>query len=333
MLCLNATYHVTGKGGERRIAAREFYQGAYFTALEAGDVLTAVRIPVPAAGHGSAYEKLKRKIGDYATAAAAVVLTMSGGKVASCSIGLTNVAETPLWAEEAAKILIGSTLDAATVKKAVAAAEAITAPATDARGPAHYRTKMAGVMLTPRARLAPKQKPAARGGKRTMAKSHIKMTVNGKAVEELVEPRTLLIHFLREQLSLTGPHIGCETSHCGACTVDLDGKSVKSCTMFAVQADGADIRTIEGMANADGTLHALQEGFREMHGLQCGFCTPGMITRAYRLLQENKNPSEEEIRYGISGNLCRCTGYQNIVKAIQYAAAKLAGVPFQEAAE
>jgi carbon-monoxide dehydrogenase small subunit len=166
-----------------------------------------------------------------------------------------------------------------------------------------------------------------------MAKSHIKMTVNGNAVEELVEPRTLLIHFLREQLMLTGPHIGCETSHCGACTVDLDGKSVKSCTIFAVQADGADIRTIEGMANADGTLHALQEGFREMHGLQCGFCTPGMITRAYRLLQENNNPSEEEIRYGISGNLCRCTGYQNIVKAIQYAAAKLAGVPFQEAAE
>jgi carbon-monoxide dehydrogenase small subunit len=166
-----------------------------------------------------------------------------------------------------------------------------------------------------------------------MAKSHIKMTVNGKPVEELVEPRTLLIHFLREQLSLTGPHIGCETSHCGACTVDLDGKSVKSCTMFAVQADGADIRTIEGMANADGTLHALQEGFRQMHGLQCGFCTPGMILRAYRLLQENNNPSEEEIRYGISGNLCRCTGYQNIVKAIQYAAAKLAGVPFQEAAE
>jgi carbon-monoxide dehydrogenase medium subunit len=148
MMCLGASYHVVGKNGERRIAAREFYQGAYFTALEAGDVLTAVRIPVPPAGHGYAYEKLKRKIGDYATAAAAVVLTMSGGKVASCSIGLTNVAETPLWAEEAAKILVGSTLDTATVKRAVAAAEAITAPAVDARGPALYRTKMAGVMLT-----------------------------------------------------------------------------------------------------------------------------------------------------------------------------------------
>jgi aerobic carbon-monoxide dehydrogenase medium subunit len=148
MMCLGATYHVMGQGGERRIAARDFYQGAYFTALETGNVLTAVRIPMPPAGHGSAYEKLKRKIGDYATAAAAVVLTLSGGKVATCSIGLTNVAETPLWAEEAAKILVGSSLDAATVKKAVAAAEAITAPASDARGPAQYRTKMAGVMLT-----------------------------------------------------------------------------------------------------------------------------------------------------------------------------------------
>jgi len=166
-----------------------------------------------------------------------------------------------------------------------------------------------------------------------MAKSHITLTVNGKSVEALVEPRTLLIHFLREQLSLTGPHIGCETSHCGTCTVDLDGKSVKSCTMFAVQANGTDVRTIEGMAAADGSLHVLQEAFREMHGLQCGFCTPGMILRAYRLLQENPKPTEDEIRMGISGNLCRCTGYQNIVKAIQYAAAKMAGVPFQEAAE
>jgi aerobic carbon-monoxide dehydrogenase small subunit len=166
-----------------------------------------------------------------------------------------------------------------------------------------------------------------------MPKTHVSMTVNGKAVEGLVEPRTLLIHFLREDLGLTGPHIGCETTHCGACTVDLDGKSVKSCTVFAVQADGASIVTIEGIAAPDGTLHALQEGFREMHGLQCGFCTPGMITRAWRLLQENPNPSEDDIRIGISGNLCRCTGYQNIVKAIQYAAAKTSGAQFKEAAE
>ena len=166
-----------------------------------------------------------------------------------------------------------------------------------------------------------------------MPKTQVSLKVNGKAIDALVEPRTLLIHFLREQLNLTGPHIGCDTSHCGACTVDCDGKSVKSCTMFAVQAAGAEIRTIEGMAQPDGTLHALQEGFREMHGLQCGFCTPGMIVRAWRLLQENKNPTDAEIRFGIAGNLCRCTGYQNIVKAIQYAAAKINGVPLQEAAE
>jgi len=147
MMCLGATYHIAGKGGERRVAARQFYQGAYVTALQTGDLLTAVRIPVPAPGHGYAYEKLKRKIGDYATAAAAVMLTMKDGKVEDCSIGLTNVADTPLWAEEASKILTGSSLDAPTIKRAVAAAEAITSPASDARGPAVYRTKMAGVMV------------------------------------------------------------------------------------------------------------------------------------------------------------------------------------------
>jgi carbon-monoxide dehydrogenase medium subunit len=160
MMCLNAVYYIAGKSGGRRIAAREFYQGAYFTALEPGEILTAVRIPTPPAGHGFAYEKLKRKVGDYATAAAAVVLTMNGGRVATCSIGLTNVAETPLWAEEAGKILAGSGLDAATVKRAVAAAEAITAPASDARGPARYRTKMAGVML---ARALARAQSRARG--------------------------------------------------------------------------------------------------------------------------------------------------------------------------
>jgi carbon-monoxide dehydrogenase small subunit len=157
-----------------------------------------------------------------------------------------------------------------------------------------------------------------------MAKMHVKLTVNGKPVEALAEPRTLLIHFLREELSLTGSHIGCETSHCGACTVDLNGRSVKSCTVFVAQANGGEVTTIEGIAGADGGLHPLQEMFREHHGLQCGFCTPGMITRAWRLLQDNPTPSEDEIRFGMSGNICRCTGYQNIVKAIQAASATLA---------
>lgn len=164
-----------------------------------------------------------------------------------------------------------------------------------------------------------------------MGKMHIKLTVNGREVEALSEPRTLLIHLLREELNLTGPHIGCDTSHCGACTVDLNGKSVKSCTVFVAQANGAEVTTIEGIANPDGSLHVLQEAFREHHGLQCGFCTPGMITRAYRLLQENPDPTEDEIRHGISGNLCRCTGYQNIVKSIQVAAGQLNAA--KEAAE
>jgi carbon-monoxide dehydrogenase small subunit len=159
-----------------------------------------------------------------------------------------------------------------------------------------------------------------------MPKKIIHLTVNGRAHEEAVEPRTLLVHFLREQLNLTGAHIGCETSHCGACTVDIDGRSVKSCTHLAVQCDGAEVLTVEGLASLSkeaGVLHAVQEGFYKEHGLQCGFCTPGMLVRSYRLLIDNPNPSEEEIRAGISGNLCRCTGYQNIVKAIQYAAKKL----------
>ncbi|HEV2977317.1 MAG TPA: (2Fe-2S)-binding protein [Casimicrobiaceae bacterium] len=156
-----------------------------------------------------------------------------------------------------------------------------------------------------------------------VTKQAVSFKLNGKPVDVLVEPRELLIHTLREKLLHTGPHIGCETSHCGACTVDLDSKSVKSCTVLTVQCEGAEVLTIEGFEQG-GVLHALQEGFTEQHGLQCGYCTPGMITRAYRLLKESPNPSEEEIRYWMSGNLCRCTGYQNIVKAVQQAASKLA---------
>jgi len=155
-----------------------------------------------------------------------------------------------------------------------------------------------------------------------MSKKLIRVKVNGKMVEKAVEPRMLLVHFLREECNLTGAHIGCETSHCGACTVDLGGQSVKACTHLAVQCDGSEVLTVEGLAQG-GVLHAVQEGFYKEHGLQCGFCTPGMLMRTYRLLQENPNPTEEEVRAGISGNLCRCTGYQNIVKAVLYAAAKL----------
>ncbi|MDP7061230.1 MAG: (2Fe-2S)-binding protein, partial [Candidatus Marinimicrobia bacterium] len=149
----------------------------------------------------------------------------------------------------------------------------------------------------------------------------ISMTVNGKSCSGEVESRQLLVHFLRDQLLLTGTHVGCDTSQCGSCTILMNGQAVKSCTMFAVQADGAEVTTIEGMAS-NGDLHPLQEGFREEHGLQCGFCTPGMIMTAADLLENNPNPSEDEIRHGLEGNYCRCTGYNNIVKAVQYAANK-----------
>jgi carbon-monoxide dehydrogenase small subunit len=149
--------------------------------------------------------------------------------------------------------------------------------------------------------------------------TQISLTVNGKARKALVEPRTLLVHFLREHLNLTGTHVGCDTSQCGACTVLVDGRSAKSCTMFAVQADGSSITTIEGLA-ASGDLHPVQTGFWEEHGLQCGYCTPGMILSGVALLKDNPHPSDREIREGISGNFCRCTGYQHIVNAIRHAA-------------
>jgi len=162
-----------------------------------------------------------------------------------------------------------------------------------------------------------------------MSQHTIKVTVNGEETTQEVESRTLLVHFIRENLDLTGTHIGCDTTSCGACTVLLDGRAVKSCTVFAVQADGASVETIESLAQG-AELHPLQEGFWEKHGLQCGYCTPGMIMSAKQLLAKNPNPTEEEIRWGISGNLCRCTGYNKIVEAIQYAAGKMAAAKQEE---
>jgi len=155
-----------------------------------------------------------------------------------------------------------------------------------------------------------------------MSKHTVTIEINGSSITREVDSRLLLVHFLRETLEMTGTHIGCDTTHCGACTVLMDGRSIKACTVYTVQANGKSLTTIEGM-ETEGKLHPLQEGFHEEHGLQCGFCTPGMIMRAAELLGKNPNPSEEEIRVGISGNLCRCTGYVNIVKAVKYASEKM----------
>jgi len=158
------------------------------------------------------------------------------------------------------------------------------------------------------------------------ATQRVTMTVNGAVRSADVEPRTLLVHFLRDHLGLTGTHVGCDTSQCGACVVSVDGVTSKSCTVFAVQCDGSDVQTIEGLAQ-DGVYHPMQEGFWEEHGLQCGYCTPGMIMSSIALLERNPNPTEDEIRHGLEGNICRCTGYQNIVRAVQYAARKMQEEP------
>ena len=154
-----------------------------------------------------------------------------------------------------------------------------------------------------------------------MSMHHVQVTINGKSHEADVEPRLLLVHFLREKLNMTGTHIGCDTTSCGACTVQLNGRPVKSCTVLAVQADGMEVKTVEGLA-ANGKLHAIQEGFHQEHGLQCGFCTPGMMMTSAALLEENPHPTEDEIRHGISGNLCRCTGYMKIFESVVRACQK-----------
>src|ERR1700724_2720327 len=158
-------------------------------------------------------------------------------------------------------------------------------------------------------------------------KHKVSLTINGKRREDEVEARLLLVHYLRDVAGLTGTHIGCDTSQCGACTILLDGKAVKSCTLFAVQGDGHEVKTIEGMAASDGTLHPIQQAFWDEHGLQCGYCTPGFIMAAAYLLDQNPSPTEDEIRKGLEGNLCRCTGYVNIVKSVQSAAATMSGAP------
>ncbi len=181
----------------------------------------------------------------------------------------------------------------------------------------------------PRKKRVAKRKPRAKAAPPTAQLAKISVKVNGVQYSAEVEPRMLLVHFIRDVLGLTGTHVGCDTGNCGACTVIMDGKSVKSCNIFAVQADGAEILTVEGLAR-DGELHPVQQAFWEHHGLQCGFCTPGMLMQAYWLLSQNPSPTEEDVRRGLSGNLCRCTGYQKIVEAVLAAAEQMRGQQQEE---
>jgi xanthine dehydrogenase iron-sulfur cluster and FAD-binding subunit A len=305
MLALGAQVVATGPKGERVIPIEQFFLGLFRTALRPDEVLTEIRIPTPPARSGGAYLKLERKVGDYATAAAAAQVTLgSGGAVERVGLALTNVGPTPIKATDAER-------------GGAAGGEGRVAE----RGPAWIGGLQAGDGAGAcDARLEARRRAGGRAI--AMAMHGIRVTVNGTPHDAQVESRLLLVHLLRDQLRLTGTHIGCDTTHCGACTVLLDGQPVKSCTVLAVQADGRQVSTVEGLEK-DGKLHPLQEGFWEKHGLQCGYCTPGMLMTTCALLARNKNPSEGDIREAISGNLCRCTGYNNIVKAVQYAADRL----------
>jgi len=310
MLAYDAQILARSSSGTRTIAIDDLFVGLFETSLQPGEILTEIRIPRPGPGSGGAYSKIERKVGDYAVAAVAVQLQLDGR---------------PHQREP----------DPAARQGRRGRAHRRAADRRRARGrrPGRGR-RMQPVRGSPRpdrlqarprsrprqARRAPRRR--ARPGSQVMSQHEITVTVNGTPRTRKVEARLLLVHFIREDLCLTGTHVGCDTTSCGACTINLDGEAVKSCTVFAVQADGARIDTVEGLADG-ATLHPLQQGFWEKHGLQCGFCTPGMLMCAKAFLAQNPNPTEDDIRHGISGNLCRCTGYNKIVEAIQFAADKL----------
>ena len=313
----------------------DFVTGPFQNVLEPAEIAVEAVIPAAQGTRSGGYLKLERRVGDFATVGVAVAIETSGGTVSRAGIALTGVGGSTIGATAAAEALAGQPLSADSISRAADLAAEAARPRTDHRGSAEYKRHMVRTfvqrILTARRR--------AGGGKGGLTMTivyadrgdeaasevpvrRIRFTVNGEKKIAEVEPRLLLSHLIRRGLGLTGTHMGCDTTNCGACTVLVDGHPVKSCTMLAVQVDGREISTVEGLATAS-ELHPLQEGFKEEHGLQCGFCTPGMMMAAKALLDQNPDPTEEDVRWALSGNLCRCTGYQNIVKSVLWAAAKL----------
>ena len=315
-LASRATVVVRGKAGTRRVPIDEFLVDSFATAVGEGEMALGAEFPVPDDRTAGSYQKVERKVGDFATAAAAVQVSLNAD-------GTIRAAGVALSAAGAVRRARGRGRAAAGRPEAIRGADSRrfrrrVAAQRAAGGPARQRRiQEASGRRARRARLASGARASGGAG----MKVHV--TVNGVSYEKDVEPRTLLAYFLREDCGLTGTHVGCDTSSCGCCVVVMDGtRAVKSCSMFAVQADGHEILTVEGLAEG-GKLHALQQGFWDQHGLQCGYCTPGMLLTSYALLKHQPNPSEADIREGLAGNLCRCTGYNNIVKAVQQAAATL----------
>ena len=315
-LASRATVVVRGAAGTRRVPIDEFLVDSFTTAVAEGEMALGVEFPVPDDRTAGSYQKVERKVGDFATAAAAVQVSLNAdGSVRSAGVALSAAGACAVRVAAAETLLTGQKPSAALIRAAADAASSLSAPQADLRGSVEFKKHLAGVLVD--ARLAPGV--LAVGG----AGMKVHVTINGVAYDRDVEPRTLLAYFLREDCGLTGTHVGCDTSSCGCCVVVMDGtKAVKSCSLLAVQADGHEILTVEGLAQG-GALHPLQQAFWDQHGLQCGYCTPGMMLASYALLKHQPNPSEADIREGLSGNLCRCTGYNNIVKAVQQAAATL----------
>ena len=312
---LKASVVIRGAGGERVVPMSEFHVGPYMTAVGDAEILTEVRITV-LPGAGSAHEKVERRAGDFAIAAASAAVWIDGGTITDAGIALAAAGPSTIEVTRAEAALRGQAPSEELFEQAAAIASEDAMPMADSRGPVDYKRHLAG--RAHQTRPAPGGRSCASPGGIGIS-MELTITINGQPVTRDVEPRQLLVHFIRDTPGLTGTHWGCDTSNCGACVVLMDGKPVKSCTTLAAMCVGHEISTVESLER-DGRLDPIQQGFHEMHALQCGFCTPGMLMTTRALLNENPNPTEEEIRVAISGSLCRCTGYKNIVAAVRWAA-------------
>jgi CO/xanthine dehydrogenase FAD-binding subunit/aerobic-type carbon monoxide dehydrogenase small subunit (CoxS/CutS family) len=340
-LALNARFKAVNPRGERWIEAPDFFQFMFTTALEPGEILTEIEFPAMPDGAGWAFVEFARRLGDYALAGVAVVVTVDDhGVCSSAKIVYLNLGDKALDSPQAALALVGSPPTEATFTAAAEAAQADLDPAGSVHGSPAYQRHLAKV-LTKRALRKAFERTNQYTGKATNQQTNhstnqqnyqslplpisniqspISLTINHTPYQKTIPPRLLLSDFLRHEVGLTGTHVGCEHGVCGACTVLMDGHPVRSCLTFAVQAHGHEITTVEGLAPSPDQLHPLQQGFWEKHGLQCGFCTPGILMTLVPFLEQNPHPTEDEIRHALAGNLCRCTGYQHIVEAVQYAA-------------
>ena len=306
LVALDARMTVVGPGGERTVSADDFFLGVYMTAVATGELLTKVTVPPPG-GAGDGFAALT--IGTDGTCIVSAAASVADG---SARIAIGCVSGTPVRATEMEEKL-GGDFGEGSVREAAKGLGAQLDPPGDVHGSADYRRHLAEVMAV---RAVLQAAGSARSWMEPTTSKTISVEINGELYEREVDARRLLVHFIRDDVDLTGTHIGCDTGNCGACTVQLDGQAIKSCMMLAVQADGASIRTVEGLA-ADGELNALQQSFSDHHALQCGYCTPGMLMSASHLLEQNPHPTEEEIRKALQGNICRCTGYVNIVEAVK----------------